>query len=153
MPAHLPCIGFQAAVANTSLKRGQSTGGAVRNTLWMQHFSVTATMHCFSAALQVVMKICSKFQRDYHAQTNRAANSAIHTYSPRSPPAICTLTPQGCYAVRVSGVAATVCAAASPAVFPLATVCPEWLPVIALAVVEHAPDPSAITVRRQPIRL
>jgi hypothetical protein len=68
---------------------------------------------------------------------NRAANSTIHSYSPRSPPAICTLTPQGCYDVRVSGVAATVCAAASPAVFPLATVCPEWLPVIALAVVKH----------------
>jgi len=50
-------------------------------------------------------------------------------------------------------VIATAVAAANPAVFQLATVCAEYLPVIALAVVKHAPDPIARTVKMPPIRL
>ena len=55
--------------------------------------------------------------------------------------------------VKVRGLTTTAVAAAYPAVFQLATVWAEYLPVIALAVVKHAPDPTASTVKMPPIKL
>jgi hypothetical protein len=55
--------------------------------------------------------------------------------------------------VNVSGVTATAVAAANPAVFQSAITWAECLPAIALAVVKHAPDPTARIVNTPPITL
>ena len=55
--------------------------------------------------------------------------------------------------VNVSGVMATAVAVANPAVFQSAITWADCLPVIALAVVKHAPDPTARIVKMHPIRL
>ena len=48
--------------------------------------------------------------------------------------------------VRVSGVTATAVVAANPTEFQLATVYLEYLPIIALTVVKHAPEATTSTV-------